>query len=90
MEIIADLVLELLAKITRNNSKKSQTVVDILVACLSLLAVNGYAIWKAVSCYRSGNLLGAVLFVAVVVVSVLLLGFLVIRRIIRKRKNKKE
>ena len=90
MEIIADLVLELLAKITRNNSKKSQTVVDILVACLSILAVNGYAIWKAVSCYRSGNLLATVLYSAILVVSVLLLAFIAIRCIIRKRKNKKE
>lgn len=87
MEIIADLVLDLLEKITRHNkNKRTQTVVDILVASVSFLAVNGYAIWRAISHYRQGNMLAAVAFASVVVISLLLIGFIILRRMIRKRK----
>ncbi len=90
-ECIAELVLKILEKVTRRNiSKKTQTVVDILVSAVFLLMVNGFAIWKAVSHYRSGNLLAAAIFASAVVLCVLLLGFVIIRRMVRNRKNKIE
>ena len=91
LELITDLGLKILEKVTRRNTgKRTQTVVDILVSAVFLLMVNGFAIWKAVSHYRSGNLLAAAIFASAVVLCVLLLGFIVIRRIIRNRKNKIE
>lgn len=90
-ECIAELVSKILEKVTRHNiSTRTQTVVDILVVAVSFLVLDGFAIWKAVRYYRSGNLLGAAIFAAAVVISILLLGFVVIRRIIRNRKNKIE
>lgn len=89
-ELIAEGVLAILEKVVKHSEKRTQTVVDILVAVIAILAVDGYAIWSAISAYRRGNMLGAVLYSVALVVSVLLLAFVVIRRIIRKRKNKKE
>ena len=90
-ECIAELVLDILEKVTRRNtSKRTQTGVDILVSAVFLLMVNGFAIWKAVSHYRSGNLLAAAIFASAVVLCVLLLGFVIIRRMVRNRKNKIE
>ena len=90
LEMIADGVLAILGKVVRHSEKRTQSVVDILVAVIAILAVDGYAIWRAIDAYRRGNMLGAVLYSAALVVSVLLLAFVVIRRIIRKRKAKKE
>ena len=89
-ELIAEGVLAILEKVVKHSEKRTQTVVDILVAVIAILAVDGYAIWSAISAYRRGNMLGAVLYSVALVVSVLLLAFVAIRRIIRKRKNKKE
>ena len=89
-ELIADGVLAILGKVARHSKSRTQTVVDILVAVIAILAVNGYAIWSAISAYRQGNMLATVLHSAVLVVSLLLLAFVVIRRIIRKRKAKKD
>ena len=91
LELITDLALKILEKVTRCNiSKRTQTVVDILVSAVFLLMVNGFAIWKAVSHYRRDNLLAAAIFASAVVLCVLLLGFVILRRIIRRRKSKKE
>ena len=90
-DIIADLVLKLLGKATKHSKNaRTQTVVDILVASVLLLAVDGYAIWSVVSYYRQGNIPIAAIFASAVVVSILLVGFVVIRRIIRKRKDRQE
>lgn len=90
-DIIADLVLKLLGKVTKDNKNaRTQTVVDILVASVFLLAVDGYAIWNAVSYYRQGKVLVAAIFASVMVISLLLIGFVVFRRIMRKRKDRQE
>ena len=69
-DIIADFVLKLLGKATKHSKNtRTQTVVDILVASAFLLAVDGYAMWSAVSYYRQGKVLVAAIFAAVVVVS---------------------
>lgn len=87
MDIVADLILELLGKITRHcKSPKTQMVVDILVASVFLLAVDGFAIWNAISYYQQGNVIVAAIFAAVVVISLLLVGGLVLRRIIRRKE----
>ena len=91
LHIIADFVLKLLGKVTRRSkNERIQTVVDILVASVFLLAVDGFAIWNAVSYYRQGKVLVAAILAAVVVISLLFVGFVVIRRIIRKRKGRQE
>lgn len=88
LELIADGVLAILEKVAKHGQKRTQTVVDILVAVISILAVNGYLIWSAISAYRQGNMLATVRYAAVLVISVLLMAFVVIRRIIRKRKSR--
>ena len=88
MDIIADLVVALLGKLTKNiKNAKVQTLVDILIASVCVLIADGCAIWGAVSCYRQGKVLAAIAFASVVVISLLLIGFIILRRII---KNKKE
>ena len=89
-ELIAEGVLAILEKVVKHSEKRTQTVVDILVAVIAILAVNGYAIWSVISAYRRGNMLATVLYSAALVICLLLLAFVVIRRIIRKRKAKKE
>lgn len=87
-DIIAELVLKLLGKVTKDNKNtRTQTIIDIFVASVFLLAVDGYAIWNAVSYYRQGKVLVAAVFASVVVASFLLIGFVALRRIIRKRKE---
>lgn len=87
MDIVADLILELLGKITRHcKSPKTQMVVDILVVAAFLLAVGGIAIWSAVSYYRQGDFLTTTVFAALAVVSLLLAGGVVLRCIARKKK----
>lgn len=87
MDIIADLVLELLGKVVRHSKNpRTQTVVDVLVASVFLLAVDGFAIWNAISYYQQGNVIVAAIFAAVVVISLLLIGGLVLRRIIRRKE----
>ena len=90
-DILADLLLALLGKVVRHSEKKkTQTIVDVLMALAFLLAIEGLAIWSAVSCYRKGNIFLTVVFASIVVLSLLLTGFIVLRRIIRRRKAKTE
>ena len=90
-DIIADFVLSLLGKATRRSKKpKTQIIIDILAATVFLLVVDGYATGSAVRYYRQGNVLLAAVFASVVVISFLLIGFVVLRRIIRKRKAEQE
>lgn len=90
-DVIADLVLDLLGKVTRHSKKtRTQTIVDVLVASVFILVVDGLAIWSAVSYYRKGNVFLAVVFASIVVLSLLLIGFVIIRRIIRRRKAETE
>ena len=56
LEIIGDLVLELLGKITRHCGRKMQIVLDVLVSAVVVLVVEGYAIWRVVHHYRQGEL----------------------------------
>ena len=92
MEIIADLVVELLGKLLRQLTKniknaKVQTFVDILIASVCILIADGCAIWGAVSCYRQGKILAAIAFASVVVISLLLIGFIILRHILRNKKK---
>ena len=85
-DIIADFVLSLLGKMTRHSKNgKTQTVVDILVATTCILVTDGLAIWGAVSCYRQENVVGTVAFASVVVISLLLIGFVILRRLLRRK-----
>lgn len=86
-DVIADLILKLLGKVTeQTKSATVQTFVDGLVAAAFLVAVDGCAIWCAVSFYRKGNMLLAVMLAAAVIFF-LLVGFMILRRIIRRRKS---
>lgn len=86
-DIIADFLLELLGKVARHSEKaKTQTVADVLVAVALLLAVEGLAVWSAVSCYSKGNIFLTVVFASIVVLSLLLIGFVMIRRILRRKR----
>ena len=88
MEIIADLVVELLGKLTKNiKNAKVQTFVDILIASVCILIADGCAIWGAVSYYRQGKVLAAIAFASVVVISLLLIGFVILRHILRNKKK---
>ena len=90
MDIIADLILELLGKVTKNiKNARTQTVVDVLVASVCILVVAGYAIWSAVSYYRQGNVWATVAFASVAAIFLLLIGFVILRRIIRKNRHHK-
>jgi len=87
-DIIADLILKLLGKVTeQTKSATVQTFVDVLVAAAFLVAVDGCAIWCAVSFYRKGNMLLAVMLAFAAVIFFLLVGFMILRRIIRRRKS---
>ncbi len=85
LEILAEGVLALLGKVTRRCGRKTQIVVDILVAAGAVLAVGGYCVWRAVYHWCRGEFLIAGIFALVVVASVLL-GFITIRRIVRNNK----
>ena len=88
LQIVGDWILGLLGKVVRHTkSTKTQLLVDILVAA-ALLALDGYAIWRAVNYYKQGNIPSAIASTAIVVISVLLLVFVVSRHVIRKRKEK--
>lgn len=90
-DVVADLVLDLLGKVTRHSKNtRTQTIVDILVASVFVLVVEGLAVWGAVRGYQQGNVLLTVAFASVVVISLLLIGFVIIRRIIRRRKAETE
>lgn len=87
MDLIFEGILALLGKVTRHTkSKKTQMIVDILVASAAILI----AIWSAIGHYRKGNVLEAAIFASVVVISVLLIGFVVLRRVLREKKEEKE
>lgn len=91
MDIVANLILKLLEKVTKHSKNaRTQTVIDILVASVVLLAVGGYAIWNAVRCYQQGNVLAAAAIASVMAITLLLIGFVVLRRFIRRRNERKE
>ena len=90
LDLLGQLVLDLLGKITRHCGKRTQIVLDILVAAEVVLAVDGYAIWRTVHHYRQGEFLFAGIFALVVVLSLLLVGFVIVRRIILNRGKKNE
>lgn len=89
-DIIGELVLGLLGKVTRHSKKTStQTIVDILVAAAGILAAGGFTVWKTVSCCRRGNIWAAAIYASAAVIVLLLISFVVLRRIIRRRKSEK-
>lgn len=90
-DIIANWLLDMAGKVVRTSKNpKTVIIIDILVAFFGLLAAGGYAIWNAVCYYRQGNVLAAVLIVAGLVIALLLVGFLMICRTIRRREANKE
>lgn len=87
MDIIFDRILALLGKVIRHcKSTRTQTIVDILVASAAILI----AICSAIGNYRKGNVLEAAIFASVVVISILIISFVVLRCILRKKKEEKE
>ena len=87
-DIIADVVFNLIEKAIKGikNEKIKLFAAAILAFAMTTLAV-GFAVWGAISFYEKGNMLAAIVFVAIAVLILLLIGFIVLRRIIR-RKNK--
>lgn len=84
LDIITEGILGLLGTITRHcKSARTQTIVDVLVVSVALLAVGGYAI----RCWQR-NVWSATTVVFAAVVVLLLIGFVVLRR--SKRNSKKE
>mgnify|MGYP003296286333 CR=1 FL=1 len=90
-DIVAELALKLLEKVARHSeNERTQNIVVVLVASVCILVVEGLAVWGAVSCYQQGNVLLTVAFASVVVISLLIIGAVVLRRIIRRRKAETE
>ena len=92
MDIISFIVDELVFFLTekgikRIKNEKAQIIVTAILSAVMCVLVTGFAGWQAVQSYQKGNLLAAIFFAVLGVLPLLLIGFIMLRRVIRKRKR---
>ena len=87
--IIGELLYFLAVKGIRNiKNEKTQIIVAAIFTVVVCVSVTGFAGWEAIQFYQKGNMLAAIVFAILAVLPILLIGFIILRRIIRTRKNK--
>lgn len=85
LDVLFDKILSLLGKVTRNSktTRRTQMIVDILVTSVAILVV----VWSVINDYRKGIVLIAAIFAFVVISLILMKGFVILFRNIRKKKE---
>ena len=91
MDLLFDIAVEFLFTLVEKGIKgikneKLQVFAAATFAFVAFASLVGFATWMGVSFYREGTMVATIFCGAIVALAILLIGFIILRRIIRKRK----